>query len=118
MAPLRKAENFFPNAGGPWSHLLTLALLCGYIAAFATVLHQAIGEFHLEGWHFAASYWGIAIRRVVLCRKLLGDCNFEAPICRVLLCVKLSGSFNLLCWLRQSIGELQFAGAFPVHHVS
>ena len=80
---------------------------------------QAIGDLQLAGWHFAANYWGIPISRVAFWRKLLGDCNFEAPICRVLLCLKLSGSANLRAVGSISlVGELQFARAFPVHHVS
>ena len=71
----------FADSRGPRSHLLTLALsLCFqilWIAAFATVLHQAIGELHLAGWCFAASYWGILISRLLSCVKLLGNRNLQ-----------------------------------------
>ena len=64
--PSGEAEVFFTHAGGPWSHLLTLAphswLQTLYIAAFAIVLHQAIGKLQLAGWRFAASYWRFQFR--------------------------------------------------------
>ena len=44
---------------------------------------------------------------MAFCRKLLGDCNFEAPICRVLLCVNLSGSSNL-----QAVGCVSLLGNY------
>ena len=87
---------------------------------------------------FAPSYWGITISRllscvklsicrVLLCVKLLGNCNlrlvFLAPsywgitMSRILPCVKLLGNYN---WpgfaLRQAIGELGETGSSNLKH--
>ena len=119
----------------------------------APVLCQAIGELQVTGSCFASSYWGIncnlhaffapsywgitisrllscvklSICRVLLCVKLLGNCNlrlvFLAPsywgitMSRILPCVKLLGNYN---WpgfaLRQAIGELGETGSSNLKH--
>ena len=101
-------RSFFPNAGGPRSHLLTLALLlvantvnCSFCCCFTS------------------SHWGIATSRVAFCAKLLAECNFETPVlCQAIGELQLAGfrvapsywgSAILSPVLCQAIGELQFA---------
>ena len=56
-----------------------------------------------------SSYWGIAINRVSLWRKLVGECNFEsAVLCQAIGC-RVLRSYNLQGFaLFQTIGELHF----------
>ena len=70
-----------------------------------TLLRQARGELQLGGCCFASSkvLEDYSLQGAVS-PKLLGDCSFEARVSKLQARV-----------LHQSIGELQLAGAIPVH---
>ena len=115
----------FPNAGGPRSRLLALALFLVTNTVHCSICY-CFARF--------ANYSGIAICTVTFCHKLLGNCNLQVgvlpqavgelqfggwswrqaigiAICRVALCCMLLGNCNLQGGvLPQAIGELQLAG--------
>ena len=88
-------------------------------------MNQASGELQVAGFCLASSYCGNIICKVLLCRKLLREYKFEAPVlCQAIAEFQFAGLA-----LHQALEELQFARprsapnywritAIPVRHIS